>query len=795
MKISLEWLGEYVDLNGLDPEHIASELTMKTAEVEKIHAVDYFLDKVVVGEVMSVESVPGYNKLKLLQINLGFEKVNTICGATNVYVGMKAPYAMVGAKLNGGVHVEKKVLAGGYESHGMLCSAKELGLGDYHEIVMDLSVNTPVGKVVRNLIPFNDFLLEIDNKSITHRPDLWGHYGFARELAAIFNRELKQLEQKTLKRFDYLPIFPVIVNDLSLCPGYCCLLLEGIDLVPAPLFMQWRLHAIGQRAINLLVDLTNYIMYEIGQPMHIFDADYVRSVRVATMDIDREFKTLDGQIRKVLSEDLMIWNEREPVALAGIMGGLNSELTYNTNKFLLEVANFHPGHIRRTSIRLGLRSDASQRFEKDLPLAFMPLAIARFLHLTTLTSLMPPQVKSCLSYAGDLGQKRRFLHIPINYVSCCIGQTILPEKIIHILSNIGFGCCQENDTLIVEIPSHRSHRDIGIRQDIIEEIVRFYGYHNIKAKMPEVIITEYCFNELLYAKYKLRRFLAQSRDFKEVYTYSWYDDRWLAKIGYEPNDVLTLVNPIAPYKSKLRNMLMPNLLKVIIQNYAQRDNFRLFEIGQVYSLKNGKSCETTNLAVIIYQAGKITDLESLFLEVKGLTIDVARILGCGSLIFKIAKSNILSWARIKAHLEIWQDNYQYGKLGYLIGPILEVYKDNAQIAWMEIEIEKLSFLSYPVVDVVLPSIFPGSSLDFSILWPTTKSYDMLIAVLDKFCDPLLKKRQFIVAYIGHGLGDGVKSYTFRYWISLDDRTITKSDIDGYKSRFFNFLSVEGLTIR
>lgn len=496
----------------------------------------------------------------------------------------------------------------------------------------------------------------------------------------------------------------------------------------------------------------------------------------------------------MLAEDLMIFNEKEPVALAGIMGGLHSEVTPATTRLLLEAANFQPGRIRRTSVRLGLRTDASQRFEKDLPQAFMPLSTARFLHLAAQAG-QEPQVKSRFSHVGDLGLERRSLRIPVDYVPRYMGQELSQQETARILGAIEFGCRAEGGELVVDIPPHRSRRDIGVRQDIVEEVARFYGYDNIEARLPTVAITEYGFNNLLRGEHKLRQLLAQGRGFAEVHAYSWHNDRWLAKIGWEPGESLTLANPIAPYKSRLRQTLVPNLLEMIPQNYAQRDEIRLFEVGRVYAPEDAGSRETTRLGAVSFRAGGQADLEPLFLEMKGLLEDAAQVLGCGPLELKPGQSDHSAWARAGAHLEIWQGGVRRGELGYLSGPILEAFKSNAQVAWLEMELEELSLLAYPELEVALPSAFPGSWLDFSILWPQAKGYAVLARVLDEYQDDLVLERQFVIAYSGRGLDKGVKSYTFRYWIGLADRTLTKEDIDGCKERFLGFLAAKGLAIR
>ena len=588
----------------------------------------YCLQGVLVGQVLSVEPILASDKLTLVRMDLGGRQAQTVCGAPNVRPGMKAPFALPGTVLAGGAAVEQTMLAG-HESQGMLCSAKELGLGEYHEVVMELPAEIPAGTPLADLAPAQDYLIDIDNKSLTHRPDLWGLYGFARELSAIFGRELKPLGLADLKKFRGLPGFPLSVDDFQLCPGYCCLVLDSLQPAPSPLLMQWRLHSVGLRAINLLVDLTNFIMLEIGQPMHAFDADHLRAVRVAPMGQDGEFTTLDGGTRKMLASDLMIWNEKEPVALAGVMGGLHSEVTPATTRLLLESANFQPMTIRRTAVRLGLRTDASQRFEKDLPPAFMPLGIARFLHLVRQAG-QEPTVRSRLTHAGSLGQEKRFISMPLGFVPAYMGQNLPQERVEAILGAIGFNARVEGQEMIVEVPNHRSARDISVPQDIVEEVARFYGYDNIDYRLPPVEITHYEFNDLLRAEHKLRRLLAQAKGYVEAHNYSWYDDRWLAKLGQDPGATLTLANPVAPYKSHLRTTLIPNLLELIPQNYGQPGELRLFEVGHVYRPHGAKArIETCRLGAVAFKAGSAAELEPLFLEMKGLLEEACLLLGCG----------------------------------------------------------------------------------------------------------------------------------------------------------------------
>ena len=794
MKLSLEWLGQYVDLADIDPKALALELTMKTAEVEEVTPVTRCLDGVVVARVLEFSPVAGSDKLSLVTVDLGGPKVKTVCGAPNLRPGMQSAYAPIGCELAGGFQVRRATLAG-VESFGVLCSAKELGLGELHEGVIDIPPSTPVGSRLDQLIAPVDWIIEIDNKSLTHRPDLWGHYGFARELAAIYGRPLKPLGLEDLEQYRHLPAYPLAVDDPELCPGYCCLELDSLRPEPSPLAIQARLHTVGMRAINLLVDLTNYIMLEIGQPMHAFDAQQMGAVRVAVFGGQGEFATLDGAARRLRPEDLMIWNASEPVGLAGVMGGLHSEVTEATSRLMLESANFQPMTIRRTAVRLGLRTDASQRFEKDLPRAFMPQGIARFLNLARQAG-QSPLVRSRLTHAGSLGDEQRLIRLPVDYVSRYMGQPVSEEQVRSTLAAIGFISHRQDDDLVVTVPPHRSSRDISLPQDLVEEVSRFYGYDNIVPVLPAVAVTEYAFNEEMRTEHKLRRLLSQGHGFVEVHNYSWYDDRWLAKLGQEPGETLLLANPVAPYKSRMRTTLIPNLLELVPQNYGQRDELRLYEVGHVYHPDAGQGRrEVGHLGAVWFRAGGQADLEPLFLDLKGLVQDVAVILNLGGFEFVPADQTRSIWEQAGCHLEIRQGGQIVGGLGYLSGPAQSAFKSNALICWLELDLSLLPTLAYPDLKMAMPPSFPGSWLDFSILWPAARGFAALEKLLDGFGDEVIQGRDFVAAYGGKGLESGQKSYTFRYWIGLGDRTLARDDIEAFRSRFMAFLAGQGLGIR
>ena len=318
MHISLDWISQYVDISDLSPETIADRLTMATAEVEGLETLVRLLDGVLIGRVLSVEQLS--DQQTFVAVQCGVEQYTTVCGAPNVRVGMKSAFAPAGVTIAGEQTIQERQV-GGRTSQGILCSSDELGMGGGHFGILDLPESLDDGAQLADWIPPSDTLLEIDNKSLTHRPDLWGHYGMAREVAAIFERPLRSLQLQDLSQYDALPDYPLTIDDLDSCPCYCCIELDGVAALPSPLELQYRLHALGQRTFNILVDLTNYIMLELGQPMHAFDGSRLQAVRVAPFGTTGRFATLDGQERQMLPDDLMIWNERRAGCFGRYYGG------------------------------------------------------------------------------------------------------------------------------------------------------------------------------------------------------------------------------------------------------------------------------------------------------------------------------------------------------------------------------------------------------------------------------------------------------------------------------------------
>ena len=815
MFISLDWISDFVDLSDIEPATVADRLTMGTAEVEGIQEIKRHLRGTLVGEIISAEPVVTTEgkTLTACEIDCGAKKYKTVCGAPNARVGLKAAFAPAGTVLG-----EKKIgvsTLAGRTSEGILCSAAELGLSGWHEMLFEIPTSVANGTPMTELIPETDTLIEIDNKSLTHRPDLWGHYGFARELAAIFHRPLRPYAVCDLSQFDALPRYPVEIADEN-CPCYGAIEFSvtagSVDL-PSPVKMQRRLHALGQRSYNILIDLTNYVCLELGQPTHAFDAATVSSIRVAPFGTDGVFKTLDGVERKMIPEDMVICDVRggknHPVAIAGIMGGEETEVTAPTTRILLESANFQSARIRRTAGRLDLRTDASQRYEKSQPAANVKVGAARILQLLA-DSGTPFEVKSRFSVAGDLADSVRTVTLGAGRLNALAGIEFPDETVLSILRSIGFAADFLPDrSLRIGVPPFRSAKDISIPEDIVEEVMRIYGFDNIPPVMPKSPLRPLFVEKSIRMEHKARRLLAGAYEFLEVHNYGWFNDPFLSRIGFEPGETLVLRNPAAQPESRLRTTLVPNLLALVPKNRPIKDHFRLFEIGRVYlpkgafddrtpCLDSAQKCrELPRLAGVSYLAGGRT-VEEHYLAIKGAIEDLGYIFAQDDspLTFAARNDSPRPWESAGHWVEIRQNGKQIGSLGVADAKLLSaLIPEGGQIVWFELELDQFEGDLYPSLHFTEPPKFPGSWQDFSLVWPIDSGYQALGAKLDEFADPLIQTREFLTAYKGKGLEPGTASYSFRYIIGASDHTLSGEEIEAFHQKFLAFLKENNIAIR
>ena len=581
MHISHRWLARHVDLEGISPEDLARELTLRTAEVEGLARFAPHLDDVVVGHVLERTSHPDADKLSVCRVDVGAgEPLQIVCGAPNVAAQQFVAVGRVGTRLPGDL-VLKKAKIRGVESMGMICSVRELDLGDEHDGIWVLPGKPAVGRPVSEALDLVDWVLEIDNKSITHRPDLWGHRGMAAEVAAVFGRALKPLEL-SLPATGNARGVPVAIESAA-CPRYVALSIDGARQEPSPLWLRHLLLAVGQRPLDVLVDLSNFVMLDLGQPNHVFDRARLseQGIVVRMARKDERMTTLDGFEHTLSTEDLLICDGPEPIALAGVMGGEGSKVGADTSRLLLEVANFHPTIVRRTAVRLGTRTDASARFEKSLDPNLPLQAAAHFARL--LQTLQPGVVlPAAPTDAGDWTDPARTIRLRPERVRKLLGVELDDARIAADLQRLAFGVETKDGALLVKVPSARATKDIELEVDLVEEVGRLHGYDAIPEKKLVAEIEPPPHDARRELVRTIQDRLAGGARFHEVLSYSFVSDSLLGALGLDDAPYVEIVNPVAEGERRVRRSVLPNLLGLVEKNRRQRTDVRLFELGKGY---------------------------------------------------------------------------------------------------------------------------------------------------------------------------------------------------------------------
>ncbi len=598
MFLSMNWIGDFVDLSGFDKQQLIRNFTLSTAEVEDIFVKGADTYGVVVAKILSVENHPTSKKLHLLKVDGGDRVYDVVCGAPNVRENMKIAFVKAGGRVPAG-DITLATVAG-YESEGMCCSAFELGLSDDKSGLMEIDVDVPNGTDLKDIYPIDDIIFEVDNKSLTNRPDLWGHYGIAREFAALTDRELKPLPLSDLS-YDGDEKIEVEVERPDLVYRYSCVKMDNITKNVSPMAMQIRLYYCGMRGINLLADLTNYIMLEMGQPTHAFDANKIDKIVVGTPAENCKFTTLDNQERDITTDTLLIKNGDLPVAIAGIMGGLDSEIIGDTNAVVLECANFDGVCVRKSSSRLGLRTDASARYEKMLDPEMTVTAAKRFAYLL---QSIDEGARVASQLTDEYVKKYPEIEITFNksYVDKYTGIDITEERILKTLTALGFGVEKDGENFNVKVPSFRATKDVTLKADIIEEITRIYGYDNfdiITTKSPLKPVNS---SPVRSQSNEVKDILVKHYNLHEVHSYIWGDVRKYKKLGIEVEENVTVLNIESSDNGTIRNSMIPTLLQAVSENKDYGDSYGIFEIGRVVKgvKTDGNANERRSLGIVLY---------------------------------------------------------------------------------------------------------------------------------------------------------------------------------------------------
>ncbi|MBW2274974.1 MAG: phenylalanine--tRNA ligase subunit beta [Deltaproteobacteria bacterium] len=824
MYVSYRWLERHVDLTGITPEQLADDLTLSTAEVEGLEAFAPHLADLVVGLVAEHDRHPDADKLSVCKVDVGeAEPLQIVCGAPNVGAGQKVAVATVGTVLPGDFKIKKSKIRG-VESRGMICSVQELDLGDEHEGIWVLPESAEVGRPLSAALGIEDWVIEIDNKSLTHRPDLWGHRGIANEVAAIYQRSLAPLDLSLPATGDAAP-YPVRVESQA-CSRYLALPIEGAEAAASPDWLRWLLLAVGQRPIDQIVDLSNFVMLDLGQPNHTFDAKRLdkgsRKGGIVVRDArdGESITTLDGEERKLCSDDLLICAGDEPVALAGIMGGEGSKVGEDTSQLLLEVATFVPTTIRRTSTRVGLRTDSSARFEKHLD-PTLPMAAAA--HYARLLQELQPEVRfpAPISDAGDWTDPAHSITLRPERVRTALGEAIPDDEIASILERLGFGVeggvagavegagkgRGDGAELTVAIPSARATKDIGIEQDLVEEIGRIYRYGNIPEQPMQAEIRPPLRDPRRVMVRKIQDRLAGSARFHEVLSYSFLPDDMLARLGEADVPHVSVINPVDKAESRLRRSVLPSLLEGLENNRRHRADVRLFEIGKGYlpeaSNERGEPKELHRVALLWARepAGRKAAFDdNAFATLHGVVVDLLDTLGLEAPEWS-ASSSPPAWAHPTRCLAAsWKGQLGEAAVFANLEPGLArgLGLDGdltSDIAAAEISIDHL--LEAPAAGSRYRAIprFPGIKVDVAVEMEAATPAAELVAVIERSGKGQVVETELFDVYAGQQIGAGRKSLAYHVLLQSESKTLTDKDQAKFLTRLEKGLEGIGARLR
>lgn len=783
MKFSYRWISELVPGLQTDPADLQRLITMKTAECEGIEPIGTQFAHVVAVRILSVDPLPkGKNKLVLIEVAHGEQK-RVVCGAPNVRPGLVAPWVPPGTVLHG-KRIDRAVIEG-VESEGMLASAAELEIGRDHSGILELDGIEP-GQPLKGLAP--DWIIEIDNKSLTHRPDLWGHHGMAREVAAITKLTLKDpVRMDLLPRAE--PVVTVSIEDFRLCPRYSALSLENVRVGPSPLWLQARLESVGINSINNIVDVTNFVLAEIPQPMHAFDADKLQgqTIFIRKAIAGERLAALNGETYDLHPSDLVIADSAGPIALAGVIGGAATAISESTTRVVLESANFQASSVRLTSARHRLRTDASIRFEKALDPENTVAGLARAAAL--LREVSPGvRINGGVSDSRGEGRSTHPVLLSTEFVVRKLGVKITQTQITEMLSALGFDV-QETapELLTVTVPSWRATKDISLKDDFVEEIGRMIGYGEITPEPPAVAATPPPANPQRTYLRQLRYQLAE-QGFTEVYNYSFLNEAAAKKFSFRIEEHLSVRNPIASELTHLRRSLLPGLFGNIISNTRHFKDFRIFEIGSEIHPRNAPDLpdEAVHLAAALY--GLHANVGDFF--------ELKRVLECLFPGVRLKAAAPLPFEHPTRAAEAEWNGKTIGRIFEIHPSLLRAEGVEGRAIFFDIDIGQTQEIESRRTKMYTPiRKYPTSGFDLSVVADLRTPVAFIEDNMRAAAGESLASLDFVTEYSGPPLPEGRKSVSYHLEVGSLDHTMTADEVAEIRNGIIEEMKKRGYELR
>jgi phenylalanyl-tRNA synthetase beta chain len=791
MLLSKQWLSEFVKLpKGVSDAELAKTISLSTVEVERVTDQAVAMQGMVVGLVKTVTAHPNADRLKVCQVDVGGRVVQIVCGGTNVVEGMKVAVALPGSRVRWhgeGDPVElHKTKIRGQESEGMICAAVEIGIeksGESEHEIMDLGdVTDAPGTPLGNALGRDDVVYEIEHKSLTNRPDLMGHFGMAREIAALYRLPLRPYTPDVLTGGKGMSL-AVTVDDAERCPRYMAVALDGIHVAPSSAWLRNRLRSCGVRAINNVVDVTNFVMLELGQPMHAFDADTIGgdgvSIRVRNARQSESLICLDDETYGLDAERLLITDGKAPIAMAGVMGGKESAVSDTTTRIVFESANFSPVSVRKTSSKLALRSESSARFEKSLDPEQCAPALARAVELLRQTC---PSARVASSVVDVYPNPAKSLSMPLSaeQVSSLLGADVPAADTKDILSRLGFVIKGTAKTFTVTVPSWRATKDISLKEDVVEEVARVWGYERIPSSLPSFPITPPVSDPVRLLSRRVRRALALEHGATETYRYAFVAPGVLTSLGLDPDIHLKLSNPLAADRPYLVRSLLPNLFEAAAMNQRGFPIVSLFEIDRVF-LREQKGeedgqggilpAQPYHLAIVFSAEGD----EVPFTTLRG-TVE-ALLSAEGFFVSFVQAQKPEPWMHQGRAADIVVGGKRCGFVaeGNLSATRAALGMDR-RVAAMEIDLSQLAAIkSSPRRFASLPA-YPDAKRDLAFLVDVQVAYTDVERKL-LAASSLLRNLELFDVYTGKGIPEGKKSLAVHLTLRADDRTLASAEAD------------------
>ncbi|MGM9874810.1 MAG: phenylalanine--tRNA ligase subunit beta [Bacilli bacterium] len=787
MKVSLNWVKKYVDLpENITTKQMATDLTLRTVEVEGYENTEDKFHDIIVGKILEVNEHPNADKLRVCKVDIGeVEPKQIVCGGSNLYPNEMVVVCKPGAEVYW--HGESELMkikdskVRGVDSYGMICGAEEVYLEnifpakDEDEIVDLAGIDCYPGQSITEIIDMKDVVLEIDNKSLTNRPDLWGHYGIARELSAIYDVDLKPIEK--IKIDSKLPKYDVVIEDTTKCQRYVAVEIDNVYEKRSPLWMQSAIIKGGMRPINAIVDITNYVMMAVGQPLHAFDKTHVDGNKIIVRNAreGEELLLLDNNTIELTTDDLVISDSKDAMALAGIRGGMKDSILPETTGVVLEVANFTAKTIRKTGKRFDEKTDASIRYEKNIDTQRVEEGLN--LALALFKEIFPESKIVAFNDVYPVETKNEKINVSEEFLDTRLGKKIDRETITRVLTRLGYEVNYKNGIYTVVVPTYRSTGDVSLKDDVMGDIARLLSFESFEAQPLTISFDHAVLQNKVLLETRIKEYLSNRCGFYEIFTYPWINEKYINAASINKEDSIKLATPPSPEEAYLRSSLVPGMLEAISKNLRYFDSFKMFEMAQVF-IKGEYHESSEDETLPIHKkllTGSIvgSNPKEIFYELKGVIEKISRYTHMKELTFT-TECEKPSWADINAYLAIKLDNDIVGYMGLLSVKTMndaKIKRTNVAIfeldsdMFIPLESRTNKFKHIPV----LPSVEKDLSLivDENITW----------AEMTKYIRSKASDIKFIEEYRGNQIPDGKKSIMLRVTFDSGDTTLTSEEIN------------------